>query len=647
MAKPHLKPVKWDMHKAQIISGILSNCEGIPPPGIIDKAVKRAKYPEVLGILLKLRDDLSSWEGHRSKYSWSPQEIIRECLNKGPSFYDLYKSAKREAMYRGVGAIDPQTGAYLYGKPDRDWWDGPNSWFDMRFTLFWDLGSDDHEHMFSEGSDDTLVDPDQVEAFGYSLLSILPDTFSITEDILASYKVGSAKSFDPSCPNDKRMPEWLLNHGAFREDDGPPIAKVKGVLIPKCPGETRDGVTIPTTTKRILTRVGSAISQLMQAGKFRKRHPTGMNYEEVDSKLQHFSDKYSWFLCLDFEKIGLTLPTYIISKVLDTCYDITEYEPFLEAKNLFEGLEYHNGSDYYKIMRGFCLGLFNEGMTLVQLALHHMSCIETDVDHDGMFLNDDAVVAFYTKKEALAYAEADSTSCLALGIPRKDAKSFLAKGFFVFCEEYYKDSKLNKDVLRNCAYNACYYMPTIRLAKELFSSITMSLGLDEDALPPLVEFWGYEFYEDEYLHPFEFGGWYHIMEYGYNTACSNYIPSLDGYWAMRAIDLPLRHKGRVGKHPTQPLSRVINASKCEPVDNLKWEPLTRLEDLFGDARAISFYRGQTDTGKDNSDWFSTLRQRKAIEYFAKNRRTIPDDSAITYLVNKGYMPPLNSIKLNL
>jgi hypothetical protein len=98
------------------------------------------------------------------------------------------------------------------------------------------------------------------------------------------------------------MPEWFNNYGKSRIDDGPAFAKVKGIQIPKCAGETRDGVCMHTYTKRLLTKVGKAISQLIDQGIFKKRCPGRMDADELDSKLSFLSRKYDWFLCQDFEK---------------------------------------------------------------------------------------------------------------------------------------------------------------------------------------------------------------------------------------------------------------------------------------------------------------------------------------------------------
>jgi hypothetical protein len=633
------------MQKAHKVESLLSLGDDIPNMYTIDRAVKRARYPEISVHLRKLRDDLHDWWPHAAKNAMTPRQIIRGCLLMGPDFFDYYKSEVREAMYRGVGAREPITCEYIYGPPDKDYWDGPDSWFDMRFTIFWDLKSDDAKYMFTEDGEDTLLDEGMLESFKFSLMSILPEEIRIKESVSSCFNVGSAKSFDPEDPDKKRIPEWLECYGETGIDEGPPINYVKGVQIPKCAGETRDGVTIPPLTKRCLTKVGKAISQILSKCAYKYRHPTGMSYEQVDGKLQHLAKKYAVFLCQDFEKIGLTLPTHIVVEVLDLCYSISEYEPFLEAKTFFKELQYHNGTEYQKTLRGYCLGLLNEGMTLVQLALHHMVCSDLSTDHDGIFLNDDAVVGFQDREFASRYAESDATICLGLGIPRKDTKSFMADGFFVFCEEYYREEVIPKTVLRKCAYNSCYYMPTIHRAKMLFCSIAMNMGLDESKLEPLVEYWGYEFYEGEHLSSYEFGGWHYVFENGYNTACVYYDNDSFEYWAYHALKQTLHHKGKIGKRPTQPLSRHIRASMGEPIEEPGWKPLTKIENLFGDKRAISFYRMQTDGGRDNSEFFTRIEQKKVKEYFSSNMRTLPPTSLVQDMIADGYMPPFNHIDL--
>jgi hypothetical protein len=380
--------------------------------------------------MLKLRDDLLDWSPFRCKNSHTPLQIVVACLNLGPDFFDYYKQEKREAMLRGMGAKSPVASGYLYGPPDRDWWDGPDSWFDMRFTIFWELKSDDSEYMFNLTAEDIDIDPDTLEEFRSAVSEVIPNEFSVKEDLLGQYNVSSAKSFLPDDASKKTVPEWLANHGRRFEDNQGPRHEVKGTQIPKCAGETRDGVTLHTSTKRMLTKCGHAIRQLLDAGPYRRNHPSSMTSEELDKRLTRFSDRYAYFFCKDFAKIGLTLPIDVAVAVLEACYSSTRYEPFIDAISFFKDLWYYSNDSYRKVVRGYCLGLFNEGMTLVQLAMHHLTCANISRRSDGMFLNDDSVVGFADEIECREYAEYDEVLCDALCIPRKDTKSFISEGFF-------------------------------------------------------------------------------------------------------------------------------------------------------------------------------------------------------------------------
>jgi hypothetical protein len=643
--KAFMTPVKYDVDKAhRLADKFVIDCKDrLPDDDEIKKAIKTVKYYELLPCLLKFVRDLRDWSPHKSKKATSPENLLYECLVKGPAFYDVYKERVRNAMEKAMGCKYPYGLEYKQGSPIKDLWDGPDSWFDMRFTIFWDLKSNDSDYMFSVKKEDIVIEEDDMQRFSLAISSILPKKFSIKEDIFKEYNTSSAKSFNPFSESDRTRPEWLEAFGEVYDDEEPCFNVVKGIQIPKCAGETRDGVTLHINTKRILTKVGSAISQLISSEKgIRKLHPSDMDNDEMDSRLEHLSSKYAHFFCKDFAKIGLTLPIPIISETLSSCYSITEYEPFLEAKNFFETLRFRKDGNERDIIRGFCLGLFNEGMTLVQLALHKMNLDDSGLELDGMFLNDDSVVGSETMDEIREYARHDEINCDALCIVRKDKKSFISTNFFVFCEEYYRDGdKIPKKCLRKYAYNSCYYMPTIRKAKEMYNSVCTQMGPDIEKLHDLMNVWGYEFFKTEAEAPFEFGGWFSSYRNGYNTALIQYYDNSDWYWAWRSINQRLKSKGTIGDKPTQPLGRVINACKSPmgPID-LDIDLELKMEDLFGSKKAISFFRMQTEKGNDNTSFYLDLEQEKKVEYFKKNRYKLPDLNVYEELMLKGYVPSL-------
>jgi hypothetical protein len=278
----------------------------------------------------------------------------------------------------------------------------------MRYSLFWrEEDQMDRYLMFVDEEYDGICD-DTLNNFSVALGAIIPE-MEIKEDLLACYNSSSSKSFRPNDPEGKTDPEWLTTYGFSRDDNQGHEPFVKSIMIPKCPGETRDGVTVTPESKRLLTRVGKAISQLMKNSKYKTCVPSCMDSDGLDKKLQGLTDKYSYYLCQDFSKMGLSLPKRVILAVLQACYDATLYEPFLEAKDFFSRVKVYTDDFYRDSVRGYCLGLFNEGASLVQLALHYLNLEEIHEDLDGMFLNDDSVVGFHDLDVAVRYACVDTT----------------------------------------------------------------------------------------------------------------------------------------------------------------------------------------------------------------------------------------------
>jgi hypothetical protein len=178
----------------------------------------------------------------------------------------------------------------------------------------------------------------------------------------------------------------------------------------------------------------------------------------------------------------------------------------------------------------------------------------------------------------------------------------------------------------------------------MFNAITLNMGLDIEKLNVCVEHWGVEFYKEECEAPFEFGGWYSVYDKGYNMANILYQYDYNWYWAYKAIHQSINHKGRLEKFPTSPLGRKINARWDEPKD-IDINITTKLEDLFGDKKSVSFYRNQTEKGYDNTGFCVYLEQAKASQYFKKNHHKIPWDSLEDELVARGYIPKYDKNKL--
>jgi hypothetical protein len=164
--------------------------------------------------------------------------------------------------------------------------------------------------------------------------------------------------------------------------------------------------------------------------------------------------------------------------------------------------------------RGHGLGMANALTTLMQIVIFYMTLEKIEIETTGIagfFHNDDAIVGFPSEESLIDFWGEDGYILSGLGIIRQDEKSFWAENAGVFCEEYFssrtthlndKESYVRREVL--IALSAS----SICQAKAITSSIiTKDDTIINQYLPEIIDFWGYEFFPNEYLYPTCVGGW--------------------------------------------------------------------------------------------------------------------------------------------
>lgn len=212
------------------------------------------------------------------------------------------------------------------------------------------------------------------------------------------------------------------------------------------------------------------------------------------------------------------------------------------------------GSHYMK--RGTGLGKANTLGTLIQLAIHNLTCYECHVNenidpntYNCLVNNDDFVVGAIGDREdnhlMISYCENDWNVCEKLGRPIKKTKCFFSYWGFQFCETYYNilnRSMNNRSIhYRRSTKNALCCESIVR-AKELMACITSI----KDNIPPkyieeAVEYWGYEFFKEEIVAPATLGGWWDDTILGVSQTLmylsKNGFPSKNGILGSRITDL--------------------------------------------------------------------------------------------------------------
>jgi hypothetical protein len=642
------KPITYDQDKAHRLWTLFHDIDWdgvVPSHDQVRTALKKVKWTDLEPSLFYTLDCLEIFEqsGCKAPKAWGARQILRTSLVLGPDFFTLYKDARKDGYKKGINAFDPESldSFLMNGEKTSDFWSGPDSWFDMRFSIFWELKSEDLAYSFYEGvgyTDDAVLS---------ELVRTVSDMFEgqkVEElPLVGLYESSSSKALNTS-DLDKTVPEWLLTYKNPEYDQASADFFVKEVQIPKCPGETRDGAVVSPSTKKALKQVNMAIMLLLKDNKHAKtRTPMCMNSEEFDHQLDQMSRFYYWY-CRDYEKIGLSLPFTVICAVLQGLYNATGYEPFWEGQKFFSNPKvYTLEKEILSTVRGFFLGMFNEGMTIVQLALDVMVRDKMDSYSRprALVLNDDSVFGFRHLNVLKEYVEEDRTLSLALNIPWKEAKSFASSEGFVFCEEYYLfDEKEEKTLLPKYAIQRAYYMPTIRRAKQLVNAIARCWDLDTSTIRNVMAFWGWEFYEEETSKPYELGGWLPFISDGFNLALRMSEWTTQESSALYAVDSYVKPKGTVGITPTTTLGRIINAYNVDKLQRLNTAEEFDLSDLFGDKTSLGNKRMMSITGKDRSQYYFLQEQRDVLKKYrwaVRNRNLIDIDTEEHY-VKKGYLP---------
>jgi hypothetical protein len=234
---------------------------------------------------------------------------------------------------------------------------------------------------------------------------------------------------------------------------------------------------------------------------------------------------------------------------------------------------------------GSPLGLFVEGYTLLQYAIHEIN--KAELPHmilSSLFsaTNDDMVVGFDSKFDAEAYQAADERINSELGMSYKDSKSGISHHRFVFCETYWVDGALaDKSMLfATSIIGARYTLNPFHAKEYCYAVMTSSQGVTPvmmRALRAVQSDVGYEYHEDEFNWPFLFGGWLPCIKEGLDHSIKWYDGDLRasaGYWASRTR---IAHKGTLASNPHLTLGRKIQIQLvAEPTEIESWMDLVPL-----------------------------------------------------------------------
>lgn len=264
-------------------------------------------------------------------------------------------------------------------------------------------------------------------------------------------------------------------------------------------------LSVIATDKRNAMKHRAGTIQNIMTGFIKKKEMTGGGWRKA--RLTP-----TWSYCRDFEKEGLTRPRIINRVILEEMHRRWPRNEAFKYPGFFDQwLLYTREGEMIPTRRGTGLGMFNAGVTLMQIILENVNCKLSDIKPKGsLYLNDDAVAVFEDEDEVKKYAATDRELCYKLGLAFKEKASFICRGHAVFCEQYtsFYNKKINEktaywyeEILQGCCkINASH-------ARVHLSSCNIRNIPDQIMQIPL-RYWGWVLYRNEWNRPKSAGGWY-------------------------------------------------------------------------------------------------------------------------------------------
>jgi len=522
-----------------------------------------------------------------SGYFPDPIWMVGKSLLEGPSFTNNWLDEWKIARFRWMNMkfnIEPDH------EPSFTMDSYSSTYLGYHF-IFWKEEVNDYEAMFG-GVPDT--DPE--------LLSELQEFVSrISEDLLSDEEILEEPPLDfvyrpvatGGFTGDKTHPSWSIEYDAPEWDIDEEVMICARSQAPKRPGETRDiGIMRPSSLhfhRRFMYLLQKACKRISGC-------PYGKDPDVLRRIVTKIGSDKEYFYMRDYTKSGMTIPHSVQGAILRGFYarrpELAEKAArFFSDQQLF----FKNDDGSYRLERpdtGSPLGMFVEGYTLFQYALHNMNLSQISAEAKHFLFsatNDDMVVGNNDRDELEEYLLADERNNSALGMSYKDTKSGISHNRFVFCEEYWIDDYIDpKSALFATTLIGARSSFNPFHAKEYCYSVLLSAGEITPqilkALHDVQSHVGYEFHEQEFKWPYLFGGWLPQIKQGLDHSIEWYDGDLKasaGYWANQ-VHLP--KKGSLSQEPHLTIGRKLNVKMiCEPEDIKHWVDLVP---LFGTRRTL-------------------------------------------------------------
>jgi hypothetical protein len=578
--------IKWDEDLGALAASRLSLTQDID-------TVKET-FPAAYSQAKLMLERFTFQQSHYNVKKPRPIDMVIHSLARGPSFTDQWGKAWKDSRF---DMMDFESIAPIEVHGHSVQMDTYDSVYSPYFFIFWEEECDDWKYMFAGVP--APCDPDILERLKQTCSSLASrylkegDLHLPPEHV---YRPVASSGFDglDDCP-----PEWELEYDQPLSDDFSPYMVAYRSIARKRPTEVRDiGVLTPGSLKchrsfmlplqRLVSRIPSC--------------PHGRSVNFVKGLVSSFGSKNEYFFMRDYTKSGMTIPHQVIRAVFEGIYE-DEPELMHRAISFYEkGVvmvdDDLGGKVFRKPQTGVPLGLFVEGYTILQYAIHEMVCQDLNMtpDQTGMFsaTNDDMLFGSPYRHIVESYMDSDNVINSGLRMLVKFAKSGLSRDSFVYCEEYWKGGTMSKTSLFSLGILGAKYAVNIVHAKDLVNSLMQAAPSIEqvhlDAMREVQTHWGWEFSEQEWNWPYVFGGWNPQFLEGVDHSLDWYsgdFESVCAYWAAR---IKFYKKTELDEEPHLSLGRKIGIRLIsEPENPRYWVDLVP---LLGSKKTLKMHFGR-------------------------------------------------------
>jgi len=427
--------------------------------------------------------------------------------SKGPQFATDLKRIRWKSYIESTG-----------GRPEiaPDWYDEVPHYdiediadvFNYRFLPHWLEETDDYLYGFK----DLEIEEEALKDFRDACYRVIPEVEidPIRPEEIALRISGSKSKIVGQNKSDQN---WKLKDRFNNLDVSRSYRPGLRTVIQVCPEGARDTVILEP---EVLHRVQLIDAQVQAILEFSKESVMKKREEDIVQSLDEFFYRTRYYSEKDLEKEGITKPRILLKIMLEVLKDLYPKALAFEFPDFYDSFGVIVDDKLLKPPRGHGLGMANALTTVMQLALHNMILNHQDAAwQEGHYIhfraiNDDSVTGFTSDDDREIYEELEDQVCKSIGLLKKKTKTTRNDTSFRIAERYYSRVKPHLSEKRSHKIRElllAYCCQDVIQAKSHVHSCLSGHPFEAEFVQELQEYWGYEFFEDEWSYPAIAGGW--------------------------------------------------------------------------------------------------------------------------------------------